>query len=169
MQEGSGFVMVTVISDASFSGRVAGWAGWARSDLGEMPLRSGKIRGECLDVNAAELMAVTNTLVSAIGRGLVPDGAEVVCHIDNINVRKWIGCFVHARSQPKRLSKFLEAERVGKAGQILREIVEQKRLKLKVRHIKAHSGTDTPETHIHDLCDRAAKLARRGKHKGKAA
>lgn len=150
---------VTLISDASLyhQSRTAGWAGWAKSDRGQTQ-GSGVLKGKFNSTLATEFLAAANTLAIAIRDGVIAKGDVVLFQIDNLGVFK----LVQGKHRP--LPHWQDHDLIDKAYQYIRYQQASLGLKFRLRHIKAHSGTSTPRTAVHDWCDQASRHRAKTQH-----
>lgn len=168
-------MLVTVITDASLSRGIGGWAG-AIIASGRRATYSGRLKGEIVCINMAEVAAVANTLYSGLRDGLIAAGDHVILQVDNL----WACNAIAAGSAPPRSTKNLgRKERARRRRQQRRgtadldaararvvnyvsSLLVDHRLTIDVRHIKAHLKLKDREArnHVHERIDRLANAAR---------
>lgn len=135
---------VTLYCDASHSDRDgAGWSIWLRSDKGRI-IRSGKCPPEIQDATLAEFYA------AEMGVTIARDemGAEAVqINSDCQAVVNGLGS-LYSWSRRKDIRKI--QNRILRAG-----------VKLRTKHVKAHTGGQDVRSYLNRRCDQAAKRVRK--------
>lgn len=146
-------MLVSLFTDASVvhSGgrnKSAGWAFWARSARG-IRKGGGPLRYAVGTANDAEMAAVVNAIhmlrTSAI---FEPDDCLLIA-VDNVRALNVLSGVWRAKTSVEREIQRKFEETIG--------ITE-----VQFRHIKAHSGSDTPRTWVHSWCDHTARKYARG-------
>lgn len=164
----------TIITDASFvqASRSGTWAGTVISDYGRQEF-SGKLKGEILSSNYAELAGVANTLFCALRdprpsasilrdpRALRP-GMGWLIQLDNLHVLRLLThhfgdmkrpfCPPHTERQENEVMERIRAMHVEAAPSFVR-----------ARHIKGHVYAEDRDArqHVQHRMDRLAAQARR--------
>ncbi len=142
-------MIVTVISDASVHEGIGAWAAWAKSERGQVGVKAAVFREPCANSTVAELMAFVNGLHCALAAGVAVDGDTILAQIDNKGTLSLVG--------GRRPGLMHGRKSILKAMDALQGLLAEHNLVVKTKHIKAHSGTGTPRTYVHDLCDKAAR------------
>lgn len=142
---------ITIFSDASFKDNVGGWGCWIKSDFGR--LTHGGPLHFVENPNHAELLAACHALSHAYLNNHMPmDHPKrhmVVFGIDNKHVMGLLNGHHHYnRVEKEILEKMHELRKLGN-------------FKWYAKHVKAHSGTDTPRKWVNDLCDKISKQQRK--------
>lgn len=141
-------MQVIIFVDASFclDTRVCAFGYYIACDRGR------KQGGRNLNVrphfpHEAETLAIANALYQAIKYNLVYKHDHVTIRTDcNRSILAY-------QDQIKNLSWSEE-----RAIDYFRKVCEENDLTYNLKHIKAHSGTDTPEKYAHNKCDQYAKV-----------
>jgi ribonuclease HI len=121
-------------------------------------VKAGVFRQPVSNSYHAELMAAINALHLGILQGVVRKFDTVLFTLDNDHalriIQNWRG------SSPRK-----NPTKVQRACVTLADTVRSMRLEVRVRYVKAHSGTLSPRTYVHDLCDKLARDAMRAAYR----
>jgi len=138
-------MLVTINTDASYSPQynIAAYAFWVSSNRFRLQ-KSGVFKDLCNNSTEAESMCIINALhVILLGHSGI---SKVIVNTDS---RHSITILGHGKGNYK-WRKFRAAYH-----KILRQ--NKNKCKIEFRHVKAHSGTDTPRKYVNDWCDKEAK------------
>jgi ribonuclease HI len=143
---------VTIISDASYcqDSRAAGYGFWIACERGKRG-GGGAMRTEVECSNAAEAMALVNSLTVAISYQLVQDGDFVLLQTDS---QAAIDAF-----EGRRHNSMTRGER--EAVKLLRQLRSEHSLSVAFRHVKGHTNRAEARYVTNNLCDQRAKAGLR--------
>ena len=135
---------VTLYCDASYSMEHGGaWSIWLRSDKGRI-VRSGKCPPEVTDATAAELYAALRGIEIArdeMGAEAVQVNSDCSAVVSSMGKGyRWLG-----RKNLRQLQ-----DRILRTG-----------VKLRPKHVKAHTGKDDVRSYLNRRCDNLANRARK--------
>mgnify|MGYP001764934985 CR=1 FL=1 len=151
---------ITVLSDASYCPKykVAGYGFWiacARGKLGG----GGKIIEEVEDTNAAEMMAICNSIWHGVSEELILRGDELLVQTDSLAAidRLRGQRVVTLTDQQNRIIAYYE------------KVVRRLDLKVVLRHVKGHTGNREARFVANRMCDKRAKDHMRAARSAKIA
>lgn len=182
-------IRATIIADASVNEnlRIGGWAAWIKVDGLEAALCSGAFKVEVRSSFEAEAMAIANALAAAgindmlhgVDTVMVQSDALAVLQAFAVNIKKiivrepleggsQIAVGIKRRSQRIRKNNPFVTEAMKR----IRNLRSHYGFKLELRHVKGHAAGKEFAAGAHrvnQLCDRAAKTARKLEEKRRAA
>lgn len=140
-------MLVSLFTDASFCHRTCagGWGAFIACERGKR-YGGGQIEEYCKDSSHAELLAVRYGLRFAAERKLLRPKDEILLQTDSLTAMEVMETF----AVRTRIKEYTEVHDRIRKGLMAWEN------KLRVRHIKGHSGTGTSRTYVHNKCDRLA-------------
>lgn len=139
-------MLVTINTDASFNKDIlrASYAFWIKTDNYTIKM-SGIIRTKCKDSTEAELKCIVNALyVVSKQIGI----KSIIVNTDSLNS-------IHVLTKDIENIRKYRLHWADKYMKIANSYINGK--KVKYRHVKAHSGTDSSRTYVNDWCDKMAK------------
>lgn len=139
-------MLISLFTDASLCGAkfVGGWAAWAKSERGSL-LKSGRFKDKMEGSYEAEMFAVANGIHAVTNSSIFQKGDDILLQCDNLGVIKTL----RGDQGPK-------GARVREAVRVINEFTLDGG-RLITKHIKAHIGTKTKRTWVHNECDKLAR------------
>lgn len=140
---------VTITTDASFQPTTGtgGFAFWISSSIRQVK-RSGPLK-ECSSAQQGELMAIANALHTLL-----------TLDFDGV-----LNLYINTDSQ-HAIVKIKRSQNSCKPSSVVMGLLDQfvkkyPGAKFFIRHVKGHSGKDSPRKYVHDWCDKASRKAMR--------
>lgn len=134
---------VTLITDASWcpQTKIGGWAAWWKSGnlagQDEAPFKTPMVSS-----TASEMAAAVKGLSRVVGLYEKP---RIVLQMDNTQAIRW------------HMGRATAPDELREIQALFHRLRQEHDALITFRHIKAHSGTGTPRTWVHDLVDRRAR------------
>jgi hypothetical protein len=153
-------VLITVFSDASFKGGVAGWSYWFKSHVAR-----GKGHGSSSAISCShgELLGIQAGINAALQAHHTQAKIAWVVQCDSLEALGLLLTFADARFA--KTSFRTTGRRAGKVPVELRQtslgIKEVQRGVIWLKHVKGHTNFDDPRHSLNRMNDRVAKLARK--------
>lgn len=148
---------VTILSDASYCSKhkVAGYGFWIACHRGKLG-GGGIIEEDVDDVNAAEMMAVANSIWHGLNASLICKGDNLLIQSDSLGaIDRLRGRNVTITQQQLRVIGYYE------------KVVSRLELTVRFKHVKAHTSREEARFVANRMCDKRAKenlrAARRNK------
>lgn len=151
---------VTILSDASYCPeyKVAGYGFWIACGRGKLG-GGGQITEEVEDTNAAEMMAICNSICYGVDRRLIEPGDRLLVQTDSLAAID--------RLQGKRVVTLTpQQERIIAYYQ---KVVRGLDLTVVFRHIKGHTGLPEARYVANRMCDKRARDHMRAARSAKIA
>lgn len=141
-------MLVTIVSDASFctDTGAAGYGIWIACDRGKLKL-GGRFKSRMKSSNEAEVCAIINGLHFAIRKRHLFAGDSVVINTD-----------CRAAIELLNRSRDFASKREQLALQTYTLLVKNYRLKVYLKHVKAHTGRKDNRSLSNKYCDETAKI-----------
>lgn len=142
---------VTINTDAGFwpSHNVGSYAFWIRAN-GLFLKGSGVFKEKCKCPKDAEFKSLLNAL-HVLKKSGYKGITKIVINRDNIYVTARKKGTDHQRSLHNAIRSFRNESKKIPGLKLWEPFCE-------IRHVKAHSGTDTPRKYVNDWCDQQCKL-----------
>lgn len=151
---------VTVLSDASYCPKykVAGYGFWIACSRGKFG-GGGQIIEEVDDTNAAEMMAVCNSVWHGVNEGLIQRGDKLLIQTDSLAAidRLYGKRVVTLTEQQTRIIAYYD------------KAVRRLELNVQLRHVKGHTIHKEARYVANRMCDKRAKEQMRAARKAKMA
>lgn len=149
---------VTILTDASYCPkyRVAGYGFWIACGRGKFG-GGGKIVEEVHDTNAAEMMALCNSIWNGVNNGLIHCGDRLLMQTDSLAAidRLKAQRVVTLTEQQQRIIAYYQ------------KAVRRLSLDVQFRHVKGHTLHQEPRFVANRMCDKRAKEQMRAARKEK--
>lgn len=145
-------MIVTIFADASFchDTKAAGWGCWIKNDIRSVTY-SGVFHVSLASSAEAELCALVNATHKAVVQGHAPAGSFLVLESDCTRALDIIrGRLAHRGSLVEKAAR-----------RKLFELLENNRLRFKVKHVRGHQGGRNARSWVNETCDRLARTAMR--------
>ncbi len=143
---------ITILTDASYCPKykVAGYGYWIACQRGKLG-GSGKIVEDVEDTNAAEMMAICNSIWHGVSSGVIHKGDRILVQTDSlaaIDRLKAIRVVTITQQQERIVAYYQKA-------------IHRLELEVTLRHVKAHTGQQEARFVANRMCDKRAKDAMR--------
>lgn len=151
---------VTVLSDASYcpKHKVAGYGFWIACGRGKLG-GGGQIIEEVEDTNAAEMMAICNSIWHGVDRKLIEAGDRVLVQTDSLAA-------IDRLKGQRVVTLTPQQERIIAYYQ---KAVRRLELTVVLRHVKGHTGLPEARYVANRMCDKRAKDQMRAARSAKIA
>lgn len=147
---------VTILSDASYCPKykVAGYGFWIACHRGKLG-GGGQIVEDVEDTNAAEMMAICNSIWHGVTDRLIERGDRLLIQTDSLAAidRLRGHRVVTLTQQQKRIIAYYE------------KVVHRLELSVQLRHVKGHTVHQEPRFVANRMCDKRAKEQMRAARK----
>lgn len=151
---------VTILCDASYCPKykVAGYGFWIACTRGKLG-GSGRIVEDVEDTNAAEMMAICNSIWHGVTEGFIERGDSLLIQTDSLAAID--------RLRGQRVVTFTDQQR--RIVAYYEKAVRRLDLTVQLRHVKAHTTIQEPRFVANRMCDKRAKEEMRAARKTKMA
>lgn len=149
-------MLVTVNTDASYHHihKVAAYAFWIVCNQAKI-MHSGPLK-EAQDCMDAEIMAIGNALYTLLHSRII-NVTKIVINNDSLAAKAQVFKTISKEKLYRKCS--LRVHEIIEQLRIKHERPKQKRIQIVFKHVKGHSGKDSPRKWVNDWCDTAAKNA----------